>query len=331
MKTMHFQSVAVLAASLVAATASAQSLGLNFAAGDPDAATSSLNPTDVAGVIPAPNWNNLFDATGTSITGLVYNNGGSAVNSGVTVSYSSPNTWRSGTNNAFPAGPDRVLTSGYLDTSDQATGGVTITVQNLDAVFTAPAYDVYVYFVSDSGANRGGGYTLNDGGSSVLKYGSTMASPTGFVEDPGNDPGNTADGTYLRFRGFTGSSFTLTSNTTLTTPNGVRAPINAIQIVGGVPVAPGPGDVNEDGATNLADYTIIKNNFFLSDGATRVLGDLNVDGRVDLADYTIWRNNVPAALAAGLNVPEPASAVLAFVSVAALNGAVRRGRRSSGK
>ena len=42
----------------------------------------------------------------------------------------------------------------------------------------------------------------------------------------------------------TGSSFTLTSLTTLTTPNGFRAPINAIQIVGGVSLAPGPGDVN---------------------------------------------------------------------------------------
>jgi hypothetical protein len=39
------------------------------------------------------------------------------------------------------------------------------------------------------------------------------------------------DGNYLRFIGLKGTSFTLTTDTTLTTPNGFRAPINAIQIV----------------------------------------------------------------------------------------------------
>lgn len=316
-------------AGLLATTASAQSLGLNFAADDPDTVSSSLNPTDVAGVVPAANWNNLFGATGTEVTGLNYNNAGTPVASGVSLTWTSPNTWRSGGNNAFPAGPNHVLTSGYLDTNNLATGGITISVSNLDAVFTAPAYDVYVYFVSDSNGDRGGGYTLNDGNSSVTKFGSTMGSPTGFVEDPGTDVGNTADGTYLRFRGFTGESFTLTSDTTLTTPNGFRAPINAIQIIGGVPVAPAPGDVNEDGATNIADYNIIKGNFFLATGATRVMGDLSLDGRVDLADYAIWRNNVPAAIAAGTGVPEPSSMALAFGAAAILARMARRARRPS--
>jgi hypothetical protein len=327
MKAFHVSILGSALACLLATTASAQSLGLNFAADDPDAATSSLNPTDVAGVVPAANWNNLFGAAGTDVTGLSYNNAGNPVASNVSLTWTSPNTWRSGGNNAFPAGPNHVLTSGYLDTNDTAAGGVSITVSNLDAVFKAPAYDVYVYFVSDSGENRGGGYTLNDGNSSVTKFGSTMAAPTAFVEDPGSDVGNTADGTYLRFRGFTGTSFTLTSDVTLTTPPGFRAPINAIQIVGGVPIAPGPGDVNEDGATNLADYTIIKTNFFLATGATRVMGDLTLDGRVDLSDYSIWRNNVPAAIAAQAGVPEPASVALALGAAAMLASWARRARR----
>jgi hypothetical protein len=327
LKVLHLSIIGAALASLLATAASAQSLGLNFAADDPDGATSSLNPTDVAGVIPAANWNNLFGAAGTDVTGLFYNNAGNPVASNVSLTWTSPNTWRSGGNNAFPAGPNHVLTSGYLDTNDQASGGVTISVSNLDAVFKAPAYDVYVYFVSDSGENRGGGYTLNDGNSSVTKFGSTMAAPTEFVEDPGTDVGNTADGNYLRFRGFTGASFTLTSDVTLTTPPGFRAPINAIQIVGGVPIAPGPGDVNEDGATNIADYTIIKTNFFLATGATRVMGDLTLDGRVDLADYSIWRNNVPAAVAAQAGVPEPASVTLACGAAAMLADCARRVRR----
>jgi hypothetical protein len=96
-----------------------------------------------------------------------------------------------------------------------------------------------------------------------------------------------------------------------------------------VPIAPGPGDVNEDGATNLLDYGIINSNFFLATGATRLTGDLTLDGRVDLADYSIWRNNVPAAVAAQAGVPEPASAALALGAAAMLAGCARRARRGN--
>jgi hypothetical protein len=206
-------------------------LGLKFAATDPDAATSSLAPEETAGVVPQANWNNLTGPTGTGVTGLSYDNGGTATASSATVTWTSPNTWRSGANNAFPDGPDRKLVSGYLDTGNAANNGVTITVNNLDAAFTGVAYDVYVYFVSDSNANRGGAYTVNDGITNVVKYGSTMGTPTTFVEDPGTDQNLSLDGNYLVFRRLKGSSFTLKTDTTLTNPNGTRAPVNAIQIV----------------------------------------------------------------------------------------------------
>jgi hypothetical protein len=210
--------------------ASAASLGLKFAATDPDAATSSLGPAEVAGVVPQANWNNLATNTGTDVGSLVLDN---AAASTATVSWAGPNTWRSTTgNNAFPAGPDRKLTAGYLDSNDTAAGGAMVTVNNIDAALRAPAYNVYVYFVSDSGLDRGGAYTLTPGaGSPIVKYGSTLAMPTAFVEDPGTDVDNTLDGTHLVFRGLTASSFSIASDTTLTTPNGFRAPINAIQIV----------------------------------------------------------------------------------------------------
>jgi hypothetical protein len=218
----------------------AVSLGLNFAATDPDAAGSTLNATDVAGVVPAANWNNLTGATGSAPSGLKYDNSGVATASSASVTWSSPNTWRSTTgNNAFPAGPNRVLTNGYLDTNDTAAGGVTINVTGIDAAVRASRYDVYVYFVSDSNADRGGGYTINDGSGPVTKFGSTLGSPTAHVEDPGTDMDNSLDGTYLRFSGLTGASFTLTSDATLTTPpaggNGFRAPINAVHIVQAIP------------------------------------------------------------------------------------------------
>jgi hypothetical protein len=55
--------------------------------------------------------------------------------------------------------------------------------------------------------------------------------PSAYIEDPGTDIDLTLDGTHLVFRGLTAPSFSIASNTELTTPNGFRAPINAIQIV----------------------------------------------------------------------------------------------------
>lgn len=236
MKTLPrllFCGAAALTLSVLATNASARTLGLKFAATDPDAATSSLAAGDTAGVVPAKNWNNLTGATGSGVGSLVQDNNGTSSASTATVTWSSPNTWRSTTgNNSFPAGPNRVLTAGYLDSTDQAAGGVSITVNSIDAALRAPAYDVYVYFVSDSGANRGGAYTLTpQGGAAIVKYGSSLASPTGFVEDPGTDADLTLDGNYLRFRNLSAPSFTLTTDASVTTPNGFRAPVNAVQIV----------------------------------------------------------------------------------------------------
>ena len=59
-----------------------------------------------------------------------------------------------------PVGPQRKLMSGYIDTGNTAADGYYVTVNNIDAALRATPYDVYVYFVSDSNANRGGGYTL---------------------------------------------------------------------------------------------------------------------------------------------------------------------------
>jgi hypothetical protein len=320
MKKLWLLLILSFLACAVSTPALAQNIGLNFAATDPDAATASLNPTDVAGVVPQANWNNLSLDDGTSST-LVKSDGTSAT--GTSVTWASNNTWRSTTgNNAFPAGPDRVLMAGYLDTLDTAVGGASVTVNNIEAAVRAPSYDVYVYFLGDSGENRGGGYTINDGVVSVLKYGSTLAMPTMHVEDPGTDINNSQDGTYLRFRRLTGSSFTLTSNTTLTTPNGFRAPINAVQIVHRT--AP-PGDVDSDGDVDLTDFHILRGNLFKT-GQTEAQGDLDGGGIVDFADYRIWKRHAPPGLAASvsLGVPEPASVLMLALGAALAAFSTRR-------
>jgi hypothetical protein len=316
----------------VPATVMSQNLGLNFAATDPDAATASLNPTEFAGVASQANWNNLALNNGSSGP-LVYDKDGVSSTSTASVTWASNNTWRSTTgNNSFPAGPNRKLMAGYLDTLETEAGQAMVTVSNIDAALRTPTYDVYVYFLGDSAeAFRGGGYTLTPGGGGapIVKYGSTLGNPTTHVEDPGTDLDNTLDGTYLKFTGLTSDSFTLTANAALTMPagrtDGFRAPINAIQIVSFV----APGDVNRDGQVNLADFHIIRGNLFKT-GQSRAQGDLVGNGIVDFADYREWKNNAAPGVAAGVSLtPEPCTAMMlaVFGALAALFSG--RGQRNA--
>jgi hypothetical protein len=324
-----FWKLVVLAslACAVPASVSAQSLGINFGATDPDANTSSLLPSDVAGAVRQANWNNLEGATGSNASPLVFDNGtGTAVPSTVTVDWNTTNTWRSGANNAFTDPGDRKLMSGYLDI-DVIPQLITVNVNNIDTALMTPTYDVYVYFTRDGGNNYGGAYTLTPtGGTPIVKYGSTMGTPTMHIEDPGTDIDNSIDGTFLKFTGLTTPSFSLVADESLTTPAGFRAPINAVQIVSFV----APGDVNRDGQVNLTDFHIIRGNLFKT-GQTRAQGDLiGGDGIVDFADFREWKQHAPPGMAAGVsfadNIPEPTSSLL-FAVGGALAAFV--GRRSA--
>ncbi len=222
--------VSTLAVSTARAHTTGTSLSLNFAATDPDFATSGLASGESAGAIPSSNWNNLTNAAG-SLSSLFADSSGVKVSTPVTVNWSSPNTWRSGANNGFPAGPNRKLMSGYLDTGNTAATGVFIAVSNLPPSFTDQGYEVYVYLSRAATDNSGGAYTITNQTGIIRKYGSTLPTATSFVEDPGTDLDNSQDGSYLRFTGLSGNWFTLKTDTTLTTPNGTRAPVNALEIV----------------------------------------------------------------------------------------------------
>ena len=80
-----------------------------------------------------------------------------------------------------------------------------------------------------------------------------------------------------------------------------------------------PGDYDDDGDVDSADYTVWK----LAYGSTSQLAaDGNGNGRVDAADYNVWRNNLGAngihfqAAAAEANTPSGASVDVAFAETA---------------
>jgi hypothetical protein len=81
------------------------------------------------------------------------------------------------------------------------------------------------------------------------------------------------------------------------------------------------GDVDGNGAVNIADFNLIRDNF----GTTvtnRNLGDLTGDSFVDLEDYRLWKAVAAPADVAAAIIPEPAGLALATIAVAA--AALRR-------
>ena len=206
---------AVLASLLVcglAVAAQADVISINFGADEPGGAGSFV--TGSAGVFGNSVWNNLGFATG-SVSQLL-DDSGSLVP--VKVDWVSNNTWastgRGEENNTAPAGGDRNLMTGYLDTSD--TSVTTVTVSGLGNVFTDFGYEVIVYM--KGGVNgRGGSYTI---GAQTQSHVDTAAFNGTFVQG--------ASGDYLVFRNVYGSAFTLTA--TPTTPALFRAPLNGIEI-----------------------------------------------------------------------------------------------------
>jgi len=83
-------------------------------------------------------------------------------------------------------------------------------------------------------------------------------------------------------------------------------------------------DVNGDGAIDILDYEIIRDNMGQSP-ATQGDGDVNFDGTVDLRDFRAWKEAFNAAPAA---VPEPGALGLLLLA-AALLGVRSRTRRDA--
>ena len=88
-----------------------------------------------------------------------------------------------------------------------------------------------------------------------------------------------------------------------------------------------PGDYNNDGAVNAADYTVYRDNLGLSAAALSNRNPANT-GVVNAGDYTFWKNNygrTSDAVSFAVSVPEPAGVALAASLIGGLW--LSRGRR----
>ncbi len=194
------------------------SFGLQFAG-----SAVPITPGELAGVVPATNWNSAAGSNG-ALAQIKDNLG---LPSGVGVTYAAAGTWTLG----LADSPGNVrLMNGYLDTTD--TSITTVSVTGLPASFTGSGYDVYVYCNGD-GVNRAGIYTI---GNTAIRVLDNALFSGNFI------PASNSAGNYVLFNGLSGSGFTLTA-TPDQSVNGVRAPINAIQIVARAGTLPAPANL----------------------------------------------------------------------------------------
>ncbi len=88
-----------------------------------------------------------------------------------------------------------------------------------------------------------------------------------------------------------------------------------------------PGDTNDDGVVDAADFIALKKNFGTLTGATEAQGNFNtdVDGAVNWADLSILMDSMTPSASAPSSAPEPAT--LGLLALGAL-AVIRRRRRS---
>lgn len=196
------------------------SIGLDFVGGNSSTNVSNMGTGESAGVVAQTRWNNLTGISGT--TSSIVDSGNNA--SGLTVNYSSLNTWADAAINDT-AGNGRMM-RGYLDFNVN-NGATSVGVSGLNSLM----YDVYVYTNGDENV-RTGQYSI--GSQSFWVKDQATFNGT-FIQSTGNvDPGNSASavaGNYMVFSGLTNSSFTLNAAGAYADDGTLRAPVNAVQIV----------------------------------------------------------------------------------------------------
>jgi archaellum component FlaG (FlaF/FlaG flagellin family) len=193
-------------------------ISINFVSGATPA-TSTLAPSDIAGVLPVANWNNRADAVN-SVSGLLDWNGNPTT---ANLSVATPNaSYTAG--NASPPSGDKIMLSGFM----YYPGPLNVSVSGLSSTYTGSGYNLYVYFRADATAGAAPEFlTVLDAASN------TIAGPVLVSEDfiAGLDltytlsDGLGSVGNYYVFSNLTASSFILRTTTT-----NVYTFINGLQI-----------------------------------------------------------------------------------------------------
>lgn len=200
MRIKHFPSliIAYLALNTIC-FAALQTISVEFFGKQP---TPFLAATDVAGVIPADNWNSSLGASAGFYTPmpLVDSNGDA---SGVILS----DHFRNNDERlSVPANPTttQLLFRGY--TESQNNGGTGFTITNIPFA----EYDLYVYVMSGN-AGRRGFVTTTEAGTDDYYYQTAGGIPTSFIEVTSTSSAEyTVGGNYAVFRGLGNSSQTVT-------------------------------------------------------------------------------------------------------------------------
>jgi hypothetical protein len=230
---------------------SGNAIGIDFVGEDV-----AMAPTEVAGVVPEPNWNNASGVSSASPLALVDDTGNAT---SATVTWSSNDVWE--TPITDQPGNARMM-KGYLDTASNST--TTVTVAGLPA--SPGGYQIYVYADGDNGsATRTGIYTISGAGITTTAIDLTDVANTNFSGT--FTQANNSAGNYVVFA-INATGFTLLA-TGGTASDGVpRAPINGIQIVPINPTpnftmsaTPGAETLNPGGKTTYTVNTSATNGF----------------------------------------------------------------------
>jgi hypothetical protein len=241
-----------------APSASAQIINVDFGGGGgggTTGVTTAMSPTDLAGIIPSTNWNSFLVAANATPQALKDSTGAAT---SATVSWTSNNTWNTGTLNA-PGGFQ--MMKGYLDSSD--TSVTSVNVANLPASLTAAPYSVIMYYDGDNGGSqRVGMYSISGATTGNATYWGRDAANSTFAgayiqgqtaTDPiaggGAIDSNSAAaltvpaGNMIIFRGLTGNAFTLSAQSSVSSDATNRSAIQGFQILPDT-LVPEPGSLS---------------------------------------------------------------------------------------
>jgi hypothetical protein len=268
------------------------SMAIKFCAGQTDSSGISSSITNAAGVLNTTNWNNLNGNANTvngSTTSLNYDDSGAT---SVSVAGLNWNMGSAGSGTAASSSgigftnENLALMNTFLDsgTSVGTSGHPQVIITNLDSVFTASNYDVYVYFNGQSGNTRGGQYLIMDstGVTTIALWNCGFTTPnfpfadSTFVQDI--TPDNTTYKTetpgcnYIVFTNLSASSFMVTGSggVGVTDTGSKKTPICGIEIVAHATVAPltAPQIIIQPTATQMLYTGLVAHLTVLAAGTT---------------------------------------------------------------